>query len=179
LRRLSHIAGRSLKFYRQHTAPALTSLEELIESALFFYETEINMRNIRLERRYQAAPQVLYHPGEFRQVMSNLIGNALDALPRHGRLVVAVRAARDASGREGVAVTVADNGCGMDREIRGRLFHPFATTKGEAGTGLGLWVSKGILDKHHTKIAVRSRRNVGTVFRLFVPLETLASEGEG
>jgi signal transduction histidine kinase len=59
----------------------------------------------------------------------------------------------------------------MDREMLGRLFHPFATTKGEAGTGLGLWVSKGILDKHNTKIAVRSRRNCGTVFRLFVPVE--------
>ena len=169
LRRLSHIAARSLKFYRQHSAPALCSLEELIESVLFFYETEIGMRKIELERRYRPSPQVLYHPGEFRQVMSNLIGNALDALPRHGRLVVGVRPSRDAAGRQGVAVTVADNGSGMDREMLDRLFHPFATTKGEAGTGLGLWVSKGILDKHQTKIAVRSRRDSGTVFRLFVP----------
>jgi signal transduction histidine kinase len=168
LRRLSHIAARSLKFYRQQTAPALSSLEELIESVLFFYETEINMREISLERRYQSAPPVLYHPGEFRQVITNLIGNALDALSRHGRLVVGVRPSTDGVGRPGVAVTVADNGCGMDREILDRLFHPFATTKGEAGTGLGLWVSKGILDKHHTKIAVRSRRDIGTVFRLFV-----------
>jgi signal transduction histidine kinase len=176
LRRLSHIAARSLKFYRQHTAPALSSLEELIESVLFFYETEINMRKISLERRYRAAPEVLYHPGEFRQVITNLIGNALDALARHGRLVVGVRPSSDAAGRQGVAVTVADNGSGMDREILDRLFHPFATTKGDAGTGLGLWVSKGILDKHHTKIAVRSRRNRGTVFRLFVPLEAMANE---
>jgi signal transduction histidine kinase len=176
LRRLSHIAARSLKFYRQHTAPVLSSLEELVESVLFFYETEINTRKISLERHYRAAPQVLYHPGEFRQVITNLIGNALDALSRHGRLVVRVRPARDASGGLGVAVTVADNGSGMDREMRNRLFHPFATTKGDAGTGLGLWVSKGILDKHQTKIAVRSKRNCGTVFRLFVPLETVAGE---
>ena len=176
LRRLSHIAARSLKFYRQHNAPVPSSLEELIESVLFFYETEINMRQIGLERRYRKAPQVLYHPGEFRQVITNLIGNALDALSRHGRLVVGVRPSSDADGRLGVAVTVADNGSGMDREILDRLFHPFATTKGEAGTGLGLWVSKGILDKHHTKIAVRSRRNSGTVFRLFVPVEAAASE---
>jgi signal transduction histidine kinase len=77
-----------------------------------------------------------------------------------------------------VAVTVADNGCGMDREILNRLFLPFATTKGEAGTGLGLWVSKGILDKHHTKIAVRSRRDSGTVFRLFVPMEATVCEND-
>jgi signal transduction histidine kinase len=176
LRRLSHIAARSLKFYRQHTAPILSSLEELIESVLFFYETEINMREIRLERRYHAAPQVLYHPGEFRQVITNLIGNALDALSRHGRLVVGVQPSSDAAGRQGVAVTVADNGCGMDREMLDRLFHPFATTKGEAGTGLGLWVSKGILDKHHTKISVRSRRDTGTVFRLFVPMDATVGE---
>ena len=110
LRRLSHIAARSLKFYRQHTAPTLCSLEEQIESVLFFYETEIKMRNIDLERRYRPAPQVLYHPGEFRQVITNLIGNALDALPRLGRLVVGVQPSRDAAGRAGVAVTVADNG---------------------------------------------------------------------
>jgi len=175
LRRLSHIAARSLKFYRQHTAPVLSSLEELIESVLFFYETEIKMRQISLIRRYLDAPQVLYQPGEFRQVITNLIGNALDALPRHGRLVVGVRPSTDAAGCSGVAVTVADSGSGMDRAMLDRLFHPFATTKGEAGTGLGLWVSKGILDKHHTRIAVRSRRNCGTVFRLFVPLEALES----
>ncbi len=178
LRRLSHIAARSLKFYRQHNAPVPSSLEELIESVLFFYETEISMRKISLERRYREAPQVLYHPGEFRQVITNLIGNALDAMSRHGRLVVAVRPSSDAAGRPGVSVTVADNGSGMDREILDRLFHPFATTKGEAGTGLGLWVSKGILDKHHTKIAVRSRRNSGTVFRLWVPVGAMASENE-
>jgi len=176
LRRLSHIAARSLKFYRQHTAPSWCSLEEQIESVLFFYETEIKMRNINLERRYRPAQPVLYHPGEFRQVITNLIGNALDALPRFGRLVVSVRPSQDAAGRAGVAITVADNGSGMDREMRDRLFHPFATTKGEAGTGLGLWVSKGILDKHNSTIAVRSGRNRGTVFRLFIPLEAMTSE---
>jgi PAS domain S-box-containing protein len=175
LRRLSHIAARSLKFYRQHTAPVLCSLEELIESVLFFYETEINMRDISLERRYRAVPPVLYHPGEFRQVITNLIGNAVDALPRRGCLVVGVRPSGYASGCQGVTVTVADNGCGMDQEVLGRLFQPFVTTKGEAGTGLGLWVSKGILDKHHTRVAVRSRRDCGTVFRLFVPIEASAS----
>ncbi|HEY1803364.1 MAG TPA: ATP-binding protein [Terracidiphilus sp.] len=178
LRRLSHIAARSLKFYRQHTAPTWCSLEEQLESVLFFYETEIKMRNIVLERRHRPAPLVLYHAGEFRQVITNLIGNALDALPRFGHLVVSVRPAEAAAGRPGVAVTVADNGSGMDRQILDRLFHPFATTKGEAGTGLGLWVSKGILDKHSSTIAVRSKRNCGTVFRLFVPLEEAASEGQ-
>jgi signal transduction histidine kinase len=111
--------------------------------------------------------------GEFRQVITNLIGNALDAMARHGRLIVGVRPASDRAGRPGVAVIVADNGSGMDR-----LFLPFATTKGEAGTGLGLWVSKGILDKHHTRISVRSKPDCGTVFRLFVPLDAMAAESQ-
>jgi PAS domain S-box-containing protein len=178
LQRLSHIAARSLKFYRQRTAATQTSFEELSESVLFFHETEIRTRGIDLVRRYRSAPKVLCHPGEIQQVMTNLIDNALDALPRHGRMVIAVRPARDRAGREGVTVTVADNGCGIDGPTLGRLFYPFITTKGEAGNGLGLWVSKGIVDKHQGAIAVRSRRDCGTVFRLFLPLNPTVSEAE-
>jgi signal transduction histidine kinase len=73
-------------------------------------------------------------------------------------------------------VTVADNGCGIDRPTLERLFYPFITTKGEAGNGLGLWVSKGIVDKHQGAIAVRSKRDRGTIFRLFLPLNPTVSE---
>jgi len=59
----------------------------------------------------------------------------------------------------------------MDRSMFERLFHPFVTTKGEAGTGLGLWVSKGILDKHNARVAVRTRSGCGTVFRIFFPID--------
>jgi signal transduction histidine kinase len=171
LQRLSHIAARSLKFYRQRTAPAETQIDELLDSVLFFHERDIKTRNVTLERRYRPAPAILCQPGEIQQVLTNLIGNALDALPRPGRMIVAVRPARDWSGREGVAVTVADTGQGMDRVTRSRLFHPFVTTKGEEGTGLGLWVSKGIIDKHQGTISVRSKPGRGTVFRFFLPLE--------
>jgi signal transduction histidine kinase len=178
LQRLSHIAARSLKFYRQRTAPTATALDELIESVLFFHETEIRTRAIDLDRRYRNAPKVVCHPGEIQQVVTNLIDNALDALPRHGQLIIAVRPGRDRAGREGVIVVIADSGCGMDRPTLDRLFYPFVTTKGEAGNGLGLWVSKGILDKHQGTIAVRSRRDCGTVFRLFLPLEIAVIEPE-
>jgi signal transduction histidine kinase/DNA-binding NarL/FixJ family response regulator len=172
LQRLSHIAARSLKFYRQRTAPAPTSLEDLIESVLFFNEPDLKVRNIRLERRHRQARPVLCLPGEIQQVMTNLISNALDALPQNGRLIVAVRPATDRGGRKGVSVTVADSGQGIDRATLDRLFHPFVTTKGEAGTGLGLWVSKGILDKHQSRIMIRSKVGSGTVFRLYLPLDT-------
>jgi signal transduction histidine kinase len=171
LQRLSHIAARSLKFYRQRTAPAPTRIEELIESVLFFNEPAMRLHAIHVERRFRTAPPVVCLPGEIQQVLTNLIANALDALPAGGRLTVGVRPALDHDGREGVSVTVADSGYGMNRHTLDNLFRPFATTKGDSGTGLGLWVSKGILEKHQSKIAVRSREGSGTIFRLFLPLD--------
>jgi PAS domain S-box-containing protein len=171
LQRLSHIAARSLKFYRQRTAPTLTSLEELVDSVIFFNEPAIRLRRIKVERRHRPTPPVLCLPGEIQQVVTNLIANAFDALPEGGRFVAAVRPACDRAGRQGVGVTIADTGIGMSLRTLDLLFHPFVTTKGEAGNGLGLWVSKGILDKHHAKIAVRSKPGSGTVFRLFFPLD--------
>jgi len=177
LQRLSHITSRSLKFYRQRTAPSFTALDDLIESVLFFHETEIKMRNIELIRRFRPAPAVLCLSGEIQQVFTNLISNALEAMDDKGRMSVGVRPARDPEGREGVSVIIADDGIGMDRFTLDRLFHPFVTTKGESGTGLGLWVSKGILDKHHGAIRVRSAKGKGTVFHMFLPLDTTAADG--
>jgi PAS domain S-box-containing protein len=170
LQRLSHITARSLKFYRQRTAPTLTALEEVIDSVVYFHDPAIRVRGIAIERRYRPAPQVLCQPGEIQQVFTNLVSNALDALPVKGRLIVAVRPSKDLQGRDGVVVTIADSGSGMGTHMFERIFQPFVTTKGEAGTGLGLWVSKGILDKHHAHVAVRTKDGIGTVFRIFFPL---------
>jgi len=170
LQRLSHITARSLKFYRQRTAPTFTALDELIDSVIYFHDPAIRLRNISVERRYRSAPAVLCQPGEIQQVFTNLVSNALDALPERGRLVLVVRSAQACTGQQGVSVTIADTGSGMDRYMFERLFHPFVTTKGEAGTGLGLWVSKGILDKHDARVAVRTRSGFGTVFRIFFPV---------
>lgn len=172
LQRLSHITARSLKFYRQRTAPGPTSMEELIESVLFFHQTEMKMRGITLTRRYQPSPPVICLAGEIQQVFTNLISNALEALEDGGQMVVGVRPGSEAVNRAGVVVTVADSGSGISPAMRGQLFHPFVTTKGDEGTGLGLWVSKGILDNHHAKIAVRSKAGLGTVFRIFLPVDT-------
>ncbi len=170
LQRLSHITARSLKFYRQRTAPSQTSIEDLIESVLFFHETEIKLRSIELIRRYRPSPQVLCLAGEIQQVLTNLISNALEALTERARMHLRVRPGWDGNGRDGVVITIADSGSGMDRFTMNRLFHPFVTTKGESGTGLGLWVSKGILDKHEAIVDVRSKKGSGTVFRIFLPL---------
>ena len=170
LQRLSHITARSLKFYRQRTAASLTAIEELMDSVLFFHETEMRLHGIELERRYRPAPHVVCFAGEIQQVFTNLISNAIQATEERGRVVVGVRHGKDRNGGEQVVITVADNGAGMSSFTLDRLFHPFVTTKGESGTGLGLWVSKGILDKHRASIRVRSRLGVGTVFLIFLPV---------
>jgi signal transduction histidine kinase len=178
LQRLSHITSRSLKFYRQRTAASLAPLDELLESVLFFHETEIKLRGIDVRRRYRPSPPVFCLAGEIQQVFTNLISNGLEAVGEKGHMYLRVRPAADPENRQGVAVTVADCGTGMDRFTLDRLFHPFVTTKGESGTGLGLWVSKGIVDKHHGKIRVRSKKGFGSVFRMFLPLDTTAGKSE-
>ncbi len=178
LQRLSHIAARSLKFYRQRTAPAYALLEEILEQVVYFHEPRIKSGGILVERRYRKIPSIFCYSGEVQQVFTNLISNAVDALSKNGKLVLRMRQGRDKRSREGVFVTVADTGSGMDQQTLDQLFNPFFTTKGEEGTGLGLWVSKGILDKHEALIEVRSKPAIGTVFRMFFPLneaESLAS----
>jgi PAS domain S-box-containing protein len=168
LQRLSHIASKSLKFYKQSSSPTAVHLSEIIESVLFFYETRLKDASVKIEKRFDKTPPVICYAGEMQQVFTNLISNALDAMPHGGKLVLSVRAAEQDSG-SGVQVTVADTGMGMQPETRRNLFQPFYTTKGEAGTGLGLWVSAGILHKHGARIRVRSTLGKGTVFSMFVP----------
>jgi len=140
---------------------------------LFFHETELRMRGIELERRYRPAPQVVCRAGEIQQVLTNLISNAIEATEDRGRVVVGVRPGTDRAGGELVLISVADSGAGMSQFTLDRLFHPFITTKGDDGTGLGLWVSKGILDKHHASIHVRSRPGLGTAFLILLPVEPM------
>jgi signal transduction histidine kinase len=119
------------------------------------------------------------YEGEIRQVLANFIGNAIDAMHRDGgRLMLRSAGGRDPrTGAEGVYVTVADTGSGMDAATRSRIFEPFFSTKGTTGTGLGLWVSQTIIDKHGGRISIRSRVQRpdtpgGTVFRIFLPLQS-------
>jgi two-component system CheB/CheR fusion protein len=175
VRRLSHIASRSLKFYRQSTSPSAAQLRDIIESVLFFYEPRLRTKNIKVERRFEPVPNVVCLPGEMQQVFANLISNALDAMDNDGRLLLSISEspAFSNSHQTFVRVTVADTGSGMVETTRRHLFEPFFTTKGETGTGLGLWVSREILDKHHVSLKLRSTPGKGTVFSLTFPLNGL------
>lgn len=175
LNRVSQITMQTLRFYRSSTRPTHVDLHELIDTVLALLDSRIRQMNIQVVRDLRLQPSLLAHDGELRQVLANLIGNAIDAVPEGGTIVIRSRAAQDWKlGRRGVALTVADNGSGMDSATRRRIFEPFFSTKGITGTGLGLWISREIVSKHQGSIHVRSTRSTpsrcgGTVFRVFIP----------
>ena len=176
VKRMSEITQQTLRFYRQSTLPARASMEELLDSVLSLYMARMSSVGIVLERNYDSAMDLYCFGGEVRQVIANLVSNAIDASAAGGRLIIGARRSRDWSkpGREGVRITVADTGDGMDKDVRAQLFEAFFTTKGTTGTGLGLWVSHEIILKHHGIVHVRSRPVTGTapsgtVFQIFFP----------
>jgi signal transduction histidine kinase len=138
------------------------------------YTGRIMVRNISAEMKLVAAPRVLALEGEIRQVVNNLVRNALDAMRPGGRLMIRLHPEHERkNGCGGVRLTVADTGEGISSEIEAHLFEPFQTTKELTGTGLGLWVSKGIVEKHGGRIRMRTRRGVGhgTVFTVWLPVD--------
>jgi signal transduction histidine kinase len=140
---------------------------------LKLYQGRLTSAGVSVVREYREAEPLDCFDGEIRQVFTNLIGNALDASRDGGKIIVREREATDwRTGRKGVLITVADKGHGMPPETVARIFEPFFSTKGITGTGLGLWVSLEIIQKHKGRMKVRSsasRKHHGTVFSVFVP----------
>ncbi|WP_213803682.1 ATP-binding protein [Granulicella sp. dw_53] len=173
LARVSEIVTQTLRFHRQQSKPISVSLEEIIESVLALYGPRMQGANIQVNRRYGPTEKLYVYAGEIRQVLANLIQNALDAMPNGGQLDVRLRAVQHdaSSGRAGVRLTVSDSGAGIPEKIRGTLFEPFVTTKGATGTGLGLWVSREIVGKHYGTMRFRSSvspKQHGTTFSIFL-----------
>ncbi|HWR14269.1 MAG TPA: PAS domain-containing protein [Terriglobales bacterium] len=180
LKRVSQIATQTLRFHRQSTAPSRTNLSNVVQSLLPLFQGRLSNTGIVIEKSMRATSPVFCLDGEIRQVFSNLIGNAIDAMPNGGYLMIRTRDGyRHSDGRGGVFVTIADTGLGMTPGVKSRLFDAFFTTKQGTGTGLGLWISKGIIDKHDGTIQFRSsqaRGAHGTVFRVFLPYEAIIVE---
>ena len=171
LKRIAHITRQSLGFYRESNAPALTSVNAVLESAVDLLKSKIKAKHAVIEKQWDGDVQVTAVAGELRQVFSNLLANSLDAIDEKGtiKLRVSTGAAFN-NGDRCVRVTVADNGKGISASSRQHIFEPFFTTKGTVGTGLGLWVSKQIIDKHGGTIRVRSSSR-GTAFSIVLPIE--------
>jgi signal transduction histidine kinase len=130
----------------------------------------MEQRSIRLQTKFVRPAYVWGRPGELRQVFTNLIGNAIDALPQGGIIRVTVSCA---SNSEGACITIADSGPGVAPDLREKIFEPFFSTKHSKGTGLGLWISQGIIRKYGGHIRLRSRTapgpKTGTIFRVCMP----------
>jgi PAS domain S-box-containing protein len=171
--RVSHITRQTLSFYRESKQPTPVRVHELLDDVAELQNRAFHVNKIELRKKYSSASNVTGFPVELRQVFLNLIANAVQAMPRGGVLQLHVHEATDwVSQRRGPAISVIDTGIGIKPEDAQRLFEPFYSTKAAKGTGLGLWISKGILQKYSGRISYRSyRRNGGcvTCFRVFLP----------
>ena len=174
LARVSQITTQTLRFFRQSTVRTRVRVSDVLKSVLSLYQGRFFNVNIVVEQRFRD-PEILCYEGEIRQVLNNLVGNAVDVLREDngGRLLVRARAATHwSTGARGVQITVADTGHGIDRLTQPRIFEAFFSTKGIGGTGLGLWVSAEIVKKHQGSLRVRSGTQAphrGTVFTVFIP----------
>jgi PAS domain S-box-containing protein len=176
VQRVSLITSQSLRFYRQSSKPQAVKVCELLESVLDLYESRAEHSRVTIERRERATESFVCLESEIRQVLNNLVRNAIEAIGAGGgRLLIRSRNATDwKSGAPGVAIAIADTGSGISRQTMQQLYKPFFTTKGAAGTGLGLWISSEIVARHRGRLLVRSRQrpgSSGTVFTLFLPLQ--------
>jgi PAS domain S-box-containing protein len=178
LSRITQITTQLLTFHREARDPIEVGVKEIVDSVLTLFAPQIRKCNIAVEKRIETSAKVRGFPGELRQVFSNLVGNAVDAMPHGGRLILHVRESSLARNpvRKGVRITIIDTGLGIPLGVRRNLFAPFYTTKGEKGTGLGLWVSRGIIEKHEGTIHVISttrKGRSGTAFSVLLPFEQM------
>jgi PAS domain S-box-containing protein len=174
LERVAHISKQTLGFYRQVSSPSRIDVSRTLEGALSVYMHKLEAQSIKVETEWESGMEIEALAGEIRQVFSNLIANSIDAMPGGGRLTLKVSKSHDWGNgkRRGVRVVIADTGSGIAPAEQSKLFEPFFTTKRDVGTGLGLWVSKSIVQKHEGFIQVRSSirpGKSGTVFSVFLP----------
>jgi PAS domain S-box-containing protein len=172
--RLDSIAQQALGFVRETAAPEQLDPAKLVEEVLQLYVRKLQQSHIAIDKRTQENLEIRGFPGELRQLFSNLILNAMEAMKDGGRLRLRVVRTHEWSNsqRVGVRITVADTGNGINSLALPHIFEPFFTTKKETGTGLGLWLAYGIVQKHSGWIRVMSRTSPGssgTVFAVFLP----------
>lgn len=174
LERVAQISRQTLNFSRETTGPVRAHIDELLEEVLSLYGRRIMEKNIQVQRQYDCPEEAIVYPGEMRQVLSNLVTNAVEASSLNGRLRLRVRCTRSWSdpGVRGIRVSIGDNGSGIEPAVQERLGEPFFTTKGQRGTGLGLWVTRSIVQRYGGEIQLRSSvapNRHGTVFSIFLP----------
>jgi signal transduction histidine kinase/CheY-like chemotaxis protein len=173
LARVASITKQTLQFYRDPLTPGPVDAREILEEVIRLFATRLRAKGVGLMLEVEKTIVFEAIKGEIRQVLINLVGNAIDAVPAGGEIAVTAKIVRHQE-REMVQMQIRDNGVGLAAAQLGRLFQPFFSTKGAHGTGLGLWVSKGIVEKHDGTIKLASHRENGhnsTTATVLLPLQ--------
>jgi signal transduction histidine kinase len=180
LRRVTEISNHTLRFHRSSRGPEYAAVCTLLESAVVLFRAKLRNQKIDANIACDKDVQVFCALGEIRQVLVNLIANAVDAMPHGGKLLLrGTKVPHPATSTQGVRISVVDHGSGISRTTRHKLFEPFFTTKGNIGTGLGLWLTKDIIDRHHGLIQVRNHRHPrGAVFSIWIPEKPVGTNGD-
>jgi PAS domain S-box-containing protein len=179
LMRISLITQQTLKFHRQSGAPTMIRLSEIIQTVLALFRGKLRSSQITVDVQAEREVSISCMPGEVQQIVANLVSNAIEAMPRSGRLTIRIRPSSDwrNGSSAGMRVTFCDSGVGMDRATMDRIFEPFFTTKIETGTGLGMWVVAQLVERHRGSVHVWSTRRPdasATAVTLFLPLGEVA-----
>ena len=173
LARVTQMTRHMLSFHRESKNPVPIKIGDVLDSVIALYERKIELAAIKIRKQVDFEGEFVGLPGEMRQVFANLIGNAIEAIGKNGKIRLHAYAGTDwRRGRRGLRVTVADDGPGIPAEVRNKIFDPFFTTKGEGGTGLGLWIISGILEHYDGSLRIRTVTRAGrsgTCFSVFFP----------
>jgi PAS domain S-box-containing protein len=180
--RAAQISRQTLGFYRSGSKRKWVSVSELFEDVLTMYSRKIRARQLTVRIAVDPSLEAHGKDGELRQVLSNLTANAVDASRQGGTLWLRAHRTRNwkSGGENCLRITLADNGLGMAPEVKGRIFVPFFTTKSGSGTGLGLWVTKCLIEQQGGHIHFRSRQGErsGTVMSFVLPTLRNAADKE-
>ena len=178
LSRVSHITRQTLGFYRESTLPSRVDIPTVVEQTLTVYATKLQQKQIRLHLSLQECPPINGFAGEIQQLVSNIISNAIDALPFNGTLKIDSSTTKLVSS-DAIKLQIEDDGPGISPENMKRIFEPFFTTKKDVGTGLGLWVCKEIAERHGGTVEAKSNNlngSTGAVFTILLPYRGASME---
>jgi len=173
LERVSHIARQTLGYYRDTNSPTEAYLHDLVQNVLTVYRQTLLSAGVIVETQFNDLQKIVVSRGEMIQVFSNLVSNSADAMRHGGTLYIATRNVKRASG-DGIQIVIRDEGTGIRQEYLDKIFEPFFSTKGNLGTGIGLWVAKQLIEKRGGQISVATNTESGqsgTTVTVFLPFQ--------
>jgi PAS domain S-box-containing protein len=178
LKRISHLTKQTLGFYRETQGARCMTLGSTLDPLISVFSSKTRDKPIEIHSEIWQDPEIYAVPGEIRQLVANLLSNSIDAVGAAGKIRIRISAGTSWNGTQKAAVklTIADSGPGIPSQALSKLFEPFFTTKKDIGTGLGLWICRNIVEKHHGRIRVKTSTALGKSWTAFTVLLPLSSE---